>query len=252
MSAAFVLRPVWQRLLGRGERSTLAVVLLLALGLAALRAQAMLGPVAWRPLFLLHCVLMAAMPWLLLARPQRQAMGLQAAQPTTAYTWALLWGPAAATLCFALGWALYGRGADHWFVSVANSFRAQPTPGFGLLQLHLMFTLPAIIFSPIGEELYFRGLMQRALETRFTARSSTHIEAAWFATVHLLHHGVALAAGVWTLRPVSGALWCALMFGLSWSLALLRRRGGSVWPAVLAHSAFNAPMNGFIFGLLWF
>jgi membrane protease YdiL (CAAX protease family) len=38
---------------------------------------------------------------------------------------------------------------------------------------------------------------------------------------------------------------------LSLALATLRKLSDSVIPAVLAHSAFNATMNVFIFGVLW-
>ena len=41
------------------------------------------------------------------------------------------------------------------------------------------------------------------------------------------------------------------MFALAWTLAWLRRASDSVLPAVLAHAAFNATMNSFIFAYLW-
>lgn len=41
------------------------------------------------------------------------------------------------------------------------------------------------------------------------------------------------------------------MFLLSLMFAWLRRAGDSVLPAIAAHAAFNAAMNGWIFARLW-
>lgn len=51
--------------------------------------------------------------------------------------------------------------------------------------------------------------------------------------------------------PASGAMWVALMFCTAWMFAWLRKRSGSLWPAIVSHSVFNATMNIFIFNALW-
>ncbi|XLZ72845.1 CPBP family intramembrane glutamic endopeptidase [Massilia sp. SR12] len=231
--------------------SLLYRALLLGVAFTALRALAMLGPVAWRPLFLIHCIFMAATPWLLLSRAGRQECGIQRGGSLATYAGALAFGAAAASACHVLGYALFGTTADNWFVSVANSFRAQPTPGLGIVQIYLMFTIPAILFSPFGEEIFFRGVLQRALETRFSARTATLLEAIWFGAAHLIHHGLLLSALGLTFLWQSGPLWFLLMTALSLGLAALRKSAGSVWPAVAAHAAFNATMNTFIFSSIW-
>jgi membrane protease YdiL (CAAX protease family) len=114
-----------------------------------------------------------------------------------------------------------------------------------------MFTLPAMLFSPVGEEIFFRGYFQRCLETKFGTRASTLIEGAWFGGVHLIHHGIVWPAASIGFRPVSGPLWFLLCLALSCLFAWLRKRHDSVIPAVLAHSAFNLTMNTFIFACLW-
>jgi uncharacterized protein len=40
-----------------------------------------------------------------------------------------------------------------------------------------------VLFSPIGEEIFFRGVLQRALEQRFSVNTSTSIECAAFGLV---------------------------------------------------------------------
>jgi uncharacterized protein len=237
--------------LGSSPNALLCWVAGAGVGFTAIRAFAMLGPVAARPLFLAHCVLMAITPWLLLTAAGRVQSGIRRPDRQLSLAIAPLVGVAAAVLCFVLGYTLFERTTDNWFVSVGNSFRAQPTPGFSTIQLHLLFTIPAMIFSPIGEEIYFRGVLQRALETRFSPRLSAVLESGWFGAAHLVHHGLFLTAVGLSFRPVSGLLWFLLMTSLSLAFAALRKFGNSVLPAVVAHSAFNATMNFFIFGYLW-
>ncbi len=243
--------PILKPRLGTSPHAHLVWAVIFGLGFTAMRAYAMLGPVAARPLFLLHCVLMAATPWLLLTAAGRAQAGIQWPGRTRWLALAPFVGVAASVLCFTLGFVLFERTADNWFVSVGNSYRAQPTPGFGILQLHLMFTIPAILFSPIGEETFFRGVLQRALETRCAPRISAVIESAWFGAAHLIHHGLFLTAAGFAFRPVSGALWFLLMTLLSLAFAALRKAGNSIVPAIIAHAAFNATMNVFILGVLW-
>lgn len=92
-------------------------------------------------------------------------------------------------------------------MTVAASYRGMlDTATFSMLTLHLVFTLPALLFSPIGEEIFFRGMLQRALEQRFSTRASTMLECAAFGLVHLCHHGLVVGVTGWSIRPLSAAL----------------------------------------------
>ncbi|HSI47583.1 MAG TPA: type II CAAX endopeptidase family protein [Ideonella sp.] len=246
--AALSLRPPWQALNSELWLSSLA----LAAVFMGLRASGTLGeqPVRW--LLPLGFVAMTALPWLLLTTAGRRAIGLQAPRRAGFVLIGITVGVLASALCFALGVALFGHGAGHWFVSVANSYRRTlDTSGMGLLQLHLIFTLPAVLFSPIGEELFFRGLLQRALEQRFSPARSTLIEAGLFGLVHLCHHGLVLSASGLQLQPASATLWVLLMFATALLFAWLRRASDSLLPAIASHAAFNVTMNVFIFAALW-
>ena len=227
-------------------------VVCLAATLAAMRAMGMLGPVSLRALLPLGFVMMAIAPWVLLTPEGRRRIGLCKASTNGVYVEAVVFGALAAVACGALGLAMFGAGADNWYASIADYYRRSvPTAGLSLLQLHLIFTTPALLFSPLGEELFFRGILQRALEDRFSTRAATTGECALFGLVHACHHGlVATAAGI-TLLPRSAALWVLLMFAVAWMFAWLRKRSGSLYPAMAAHAAFNLAMNVFIFSLLW-
>ena len=225
---------------------------LLCLLLIALRAAGTLGGPSLRPLLPLGFVLMMALPWILLSAEGRARIGLQAAPGPSAYGIGVAGGAAAALFCFALGMLLYGAGADNWFVSVAAAMRGAVNPtAMSLPALQLVLTLPALIFSPIGEEIFFRGFLQRALEQGLTVRAATLVEAGLFGLVHLCHHGLSAGAAGLSLHAVSGALWVLLMFGTALLFAGLRRRYDSLLPAMAAHAAFNLTMNAAIFLVLW-
>ncbi len=225
----------------------LLLVLSLALLFAAMRGAGMLGPATLRWMLPASFVTMMLLPWLLLSADGRRLIGL--CRPTS--WWALmpavLAGACAALACGALGWLLFGHSLDNWFMTVAASYRGMmDSSAFSILMLHLVFTLPAMLFSPIGEEIFFRGILQRALEQKCSVRLSTLLECAAFGLVHLFHHGPFFGA-----TAISSALWVMAMCLTAALFATLRQRSGSLVPAMAAHAAFNATMNGVIFAFLW-
>ncbi len=237
---------------GWGAGAGLAFVVTLALGFAALRAVGQLGPPQARVLLPLGFVGMALAPLLLLDRTGWRQIGLAMPSGAAPVLRGVFAGAAAALACFGLAWLLAGAGPDNPFMTIAASYRATfDTSGLGPVALYLAFTAPAVLFSPIGEEMFFRGLLQRALEQRCGAAASTAIECGAFGVVHLCHHGLAPGTGGAAPGALSALLWVVAMGAVGWLFAALRRRSGSLLPAVAAHAAFNMTMNGAIFGLLW-
>lgn len=241
---------IWSRRFA--PQRALVFVLGLAVLFAGMRFVGILGPAATRWMLPLGFALMTAAPWILLNREGRQQIGLRPPSSFLQYPPAVLGGVAAALACFALGIMLFGDGDDNWFMSVASNYRnTMDTSRFSTAKLYLVFTLPALFFSPIGEEIFFRGILQRSLEERLSVNASTSIECAAFGIVHLCHHGLALNAAGVTIRPFSGALWVVLMFLVALVFAVIRKRSGSLFPAIASHAAFNATMNTVIFAFLW-
>lgn len=235
-----------------GSSASLALVIALAVAFASMRALGMLGPARLRWLLPLSFVLMTVMPWVLLSREGRRRIGIARPSRNKGFVLAISLGALAAAIYFSLGMALFGTGPDNWFISVATNYRNTiDTTGFSAARLHFFFTIPALLFSPIGEEIFFRGLLQRALEERLSRGLSTLIECAAFGIVHLCHHGIVRTAAGLTLLPVSGGLWILLMFLVALLFAWLTKRSGSLYPAMASHASFNLAMNVAIFSLLW-
>ncbi len=231
--------------------TSLLFVIASAIAFAAMRAVGTLGPTGLQFLLPVGFVLMSLAPWIFLSRDGRRAMGLQKATSSSIYLPAIGLGAIAALGCFLLGLALFGTSADNWFVTIAVNFDRSVPDQLPVMQLYLMFTVTAMIFSPIGEEIFFRGLLQSALETRLSPTASTWVECLAFGTVHLCHHGVVLSAAGIGFLPRSAPVWFALMAAAGYLFAWLRARSRSLYPAIAAHVAFNFTMGTCIFAGLW-
>ncbi len=109
----------------------------------------------------------------------------------------------------------------------------EPGPLAGLTLAPALAWLYFGLAAPLQEELIFRGLLQTVLARELSAVETTGYAAvAAVAGSALLFALVHLAVGPWT---ATAAL---LLGGLAGEL---RRRSGSVIPAVVAHVIFNAP-----------
>ena len=187
----------------------------------------------------------------------RRHIGLSPPKRRGSYALSTTFGAGAAVICFAVGVWFFASSTNHWFISIANYYhQSLDTTGFSQIKLHLFFTMPAILFSPIGEEIFFRGVLQRALEEKFSERVSTQLECATFGLVHLCHHGLTVGAiGISSIHigvsPMSAMLWVILMFLVAYLFAFLRKRTDSIYPAIFSHATFNIVMNTIIFGYLW-
>ena len=192
---------------------------------------------------------MALTPFIFLNREARRKIGFVKGNSGKHYFTGIVAGAALALLCYGLGLLLFGQSSDNWFVSIKNSYlRTTDTTTMTVQQLFIMFTIPAIIFSPIGEEIFFRGFLQESLATKFSYRNAMIIDSLFFALIHLFHHGIVNdLSGQIHFYPLSGIIWVALMFVTAIVFALLKKISGSIYPAIVSHAVFNLVMNITIF-----
>ena len=208
----------WRKWIARCPTCGLYLVALLAACFSLMRAVAVFGPPQLQVLLPLSFTLMAITPWIVLSRFGRDQIGLRRAR----------------------------------FVTIARNFgRSFDTGGKSTFLLFAVFTVPSMIFSPIGEEFFFRALLQRSLED-FTSRSlATVCECSVFAIVHLCHHGLYRTSMGFSFWMPSSIIWAALMFLAGYLFAYFRNTSDSIFPAVVCHMAFNATMGVYIFSVLW-
>jgi membrane protease YdiL (CAAX protease family) len=96
------------------------------------------------------------------------------------------------------------------------------------LSLVLLFAVVAVVLAPIIEELFFRGLLMRSLETVAPAWVALTVQAVVFGLAHVT---VDLGAGnVGVVAAITAA-------GLA--LGIVARRFNRLAPAMFAHAWFN-------------
>jgi uncharacterized protein len=242
---AELLKRIWQRL----GISLLFTGITAGFLFAAARGIGTIGPAAYRFVLPAGFVLMILMPFILLNRDGRRRVGFVKSSSGKYYLLALAAGAGLALLCYGTGMMFYGTSPDNWFISIKNSyFNTFDTSGKSVLQLFIIFTFPALLFSPFGEEIFFRGFLQEAISTKLFYGRAMVVDSLFFALIHLFHHGfVKDSAGVIRFYPLSGAIWVLLMFATAMVFAILKMKSRSIYPAIVAHAIFNLVMNVAIF-----
>jgi membrane protease YdiL (CAAX protease family) len=141
---------------------------------------------------------------------------------------ALLVGIANQPVVSLLTWAVRGFVPEDWVTTfdvkqraLEAIFAAQATP----------FLVTVMVAAPIGEELFFRGFAQPALQRSWGPVAAVIVSGAMFALIHLDPVGF---LGLWEI----GIL-----------LALLRYGTGSLWPSIVCHAVNNGIAGvSFLFG----
>ena len=192
--------------------------------------------------------LMIALPWVLLTPEGRRQIGLVAPR----WRWlppALVAGLASAGLVYVVAFLCWGNTIENPFAYIALSYSAVPSPldEPQRLMFFLIFAGIGMTFSPLGEEILYRGLAHESLTPRLGDRGAALVDAGAFAVVHLAHFGIVYLAGAWTFLPVPALLWLVAMFLVSLLFFSFRKLSGSLWGAILAHAGFNLGMNALIF-----
>ena len=188
-------------------------------------------------------------PFILLSKQGRAAIGLK---KTESYRWllyAFILGMMACAVVYITGQLLFSSSLHNWFVYISKSFTipAQQLEGNGRNIFFVIFALISMTFSPIGEELLYRGLIHQSFTTRFSDSAASRIDSFAFAITHLPHFGIIYTLGAWQFPIVPALLWMGFMFLSSRLFFYCKYRSGSLYGAMLAHAGFNLAMIYFIF-----
>jgi uncharacterized protein len=107
--------------------------------------------------------------------------------------------------------------------------------------------LVGMTFSPIGEELYFRGIVHASFEKTLGETKATLVEAGAFALTHIAHFGLVFVSFKWSFFALPTLIWVISMFLLSLLFFIFKKQSGSILGAIICHSAFNLGMIYCIF-----
>jgi uncharacterized protein len=147
-----------------------------------------------------------------------------------------------------IGQALYGNSYENWYNYLGKSYKIPV--GISEGDKKILFAIMAftgMTFSPIGEELFFRGIVHSSFEKSVGEQKASIIDSAAFALTHISHFGLVFINNQWDFLPIPTIIWVASMFLVSLLFYFFRKNSDSILSAIICHSAFNLGMIFCIF-----
>ncbi len=193
----------------------------------------------------------AIAPFLFLSKHGRKTIGIQRPQNISWLFLGLFFGVISSILIFYLGTLLYGNSIENWYVYIGKSYNIPG--GISPHNKFIMFVIMAgtgMIFSPIGEELFFRGIVHSSFAKSVGEFKASIIDSAAFAFTHISHFGLIYTTNKWEFLTFPSAIWVICMFLVSVLFYQCRKKSGSLLGAILCHATFNLGMIYCIFYLL--
>ena len=188
-------------------------------------------------------------PFLLLKRDGRKQIGICKPKKYQWLIYAFVLGMVAAAIGYFIATFIYSHAIENWYVYISKSYRITPNQlqGSNRSIYFAIFAGTSMIFSPIGEELLYRGLIHESFVPQFGENKASIIDSSAFALTHLAHFGFVYTAGKWQFFLVPALLWVIFMFLTSRLFYFFRKKSGSIYGALLGHAGFNLTMTYFIF-----
>ena len=193
----------------------------------------------------------ALAPFIFLTRHGRTQIGLT---KTKKYGWLLLAfisGLVFSLLLYYVGLALYGSTYGNWYNYIGRSYKIPA--GINEHNKAILFTVVAftgMIFSPVGEELFFRGIVHAAFEKSMGHKKAAIADSTAFALTHISHFGLVFINQRWNFLLIPTLIWVIEMFLASVLFFIFKTKSHSILGAIICHAAFNLGMTYCIFYML--
>jgi membrane protease YdiL (CAAX protease family) len=231
----------WERIFQRKWVLGLFLVLLFGIPRFYLVLKAsMTGQNQWVSIIF---TLMCFTPLIFLRKTGRRDMGIRKSKRPLWLLWGFLLGCGMCLFLFAFTRLTFGLEHDNPFVYIASVTSTGDTSlVYFLIYLAIMMT-----FSPIGEELFYRGVIHQAFKAELGDKRAALIDSAAFALTHLAHFGIIYIAGAWKFLPLPAFMWVMAMFLTCLVFNRVRQESGSILGAILTHAGFNFGMGFLIF-----
>lgn len=242
----YELKPLWRKIFNFNWKFGLFLILLIGIPRVILVLHGnVIGNMQYVGISML---IMAIIPFVFLSKGGRKKIGIKKA---TNYGWliiAMTIGIIFSILLYFLGEMLYGNSYENWYNYIGKSYNIQK--GIDEQSKLIKFGIAALIgmtFSPIGEELFFRGIVHSSFANSVGNGKASLIDSSTFAFVHISHFGLVFHNGQWEFLFVPALIWVLSMFIVSILFFVCKKRSGSILGALVCHSAFNLGMTYCIF-----
>ncbi len=194
-------------------------------------------------------IIMWFLPVIFLHKSGRKKIGIKKPGNWLWLFLAFLIGMIASGAIYWLGYLLYGTGIENWGMTVVSEYSAQEEVIIPVV--FVVVTFLSMLFSPIGEELFFRGMIYEVLANRLSSyKWAGFLSSISFAVIHIPHHDIIFAGKGFLDVFIPIILWSILMFLVSYLFIFTRIKSGSILGAILCHSGFIMGMNMFVYFVL--
>lgn len=193
----------------------------------------------------------ALAPFLFLTKFGRKEIGMTKPRNFKWLFIAFACGLIASILIHFVGQFLYDNSDQNWYQYIGKSYKIPAT--INQSDKNIMFVIVAImgmIFSPIGEELFFRGIVHSSFAKSIGEKKASIVDGSAFALTHISHFGLVFINNKWDFFILPTIIWVTSMFLVSLLFFTFRKKTNSILGAILCHSAFNLGMTFCIFYLL--
>ena len=194
-------------------------------------------------------VLMWIAPWVFLTRTGRRQIGLCTPSKPSWIFYSFILGILGASVLHIIGLGLFDTTVSNWFAYIAESYKlniGEINPSDKMIYF-IIFSIIGMTFSPIGEELLYRGIIHRSLYEKLGDRNASIADSAAFGLTHLAHFGIVYTAGAWKFLPFPSILWIILIFSTGILFSVCKHKTGSILGAIICHAGFNLAMMYYIF-----
>lgn len=187
-------------------------------------------------------------PLIFMTRKGRKEIGFKAPRYFN-LLYAFILGVLSCAVIFGLFILLFDKSIGNAFVYIGNlGMVADATlSDADRLIYFIIAVIPSMIFSPIGEEFLYRGVIHGSFVEKFGETKASMFDSLAFAITHLAHFGIIYSLGAWSFLPMPALLWVVSMFAVSQLFFRCKVMCDSIYGAVVAHSGFNFAMMYFIF-----
>lgn len=242
-----MLRPIWQNIFKFNWVFGLVLVLLLGIPRFIIVLNSNITGNYSRIAIIFFCMWLS--PILFLSKKGRRYIGIK--KPANYYWlfYSFIFGVIICIIIYAIGVLFYKHSINHWFVYISRSYSAS---GIALsssqkFTYFLIYSLSGITFSPIGEELFYRGIVHGSFAMDFGEQKASVLDSLAFALTHLAHFGIVYISGRWQFLFIPATIWVIFMFITSRIFFFCKEKTGSILGAIVSHAAFNLTMMYLIF-----
>ncbi|WP_258101091.1 CPBP family intramembrane glutamic endopeptidase [Marinoscillum pacificum] len=196
-------------------------------------------------------IISALVPFIFLSKAGRAQIGLIKSNAYGMLIAAFIIGIALSLFLHVIGKLLYEDSFQNWYAYIGKSYNIpEVISASDKITLFLVMAITGMIFSPIGEELFFRGVVHGSFAKSIGDQKASIVDSLAFAFTHIAHFGLVFINGNWNFYFVPTLLWVIGMFLVSIAFFQMKKSSGSILGAVLCHAGFNLGMIYCIFYLV--